>query len=389
MCPRFDSERWQYRKRVAHYESCAYFFNHYTLFQISPIPCRVFLQKGFVIHRLLLSMNLRATLANMEIPPPDGHINNRNLQEALNYETLISCSGKSDSTIEPLFDQLGASLNLSIPLLAQPNTYAALIGKPVSQLLETYYNNQARFLRLSVGDHVIKRGDAHYPQYAAEVPYSPRFMYARGDISLLSRTIICVVGTRNPSDEGKQYARESTKAIGLSHGVVASGLALGIDGVAHLTSLAENIPTIAVIGTSLVDNYPSEHAGLQRQIGEKGLVLSRFAPSVTTQKWFFLLRNRLMSSLSVATVLVEDRDGGGAVKQAGYALEQGRTVILYKHTVENRSILWPRRLVSNTATVVVRKPSEIHALLQKTARKPTGHQVDKTPNLQFSLFDTH
>jgi DNA processing protein len=324
----------------------------------------------------------------MEIPPPDGHINNRNLQEALNYETLISCSGKSDSTIEPLFDQLGGSLNLSIPLLAQPNTYAALIGKPVSQLLEAYYHTQARFLRLSSDDFVIKRGDVHYPHYAAVVPYSPRFLYARGDVSLLSHSIVCVVGTRNPSDEGKQYARESTKAIGTAHGVVASGLALGIDGVAHLTSLAENIPTMAVIGTSLLDNYPSEHAGLQRRIGEKGLLLSRFAPSASTQKWFFLLRNRLMSSLSIASVLVEDRDGGGAVKQAGFALEQGRTVILYKHTVENRSILWPRRLISSPTTVVIRKPNEIPGLLAKTIKASTNRSIEKAPDIQFSLFES-
>ncbi len=310
----------------------------------------------------------------------------RNLQEALNYETLISCSGKGDASIEPLVDQLGGSLDLSIPLLAQPNTYAALIGKPVSKLLEAYYHNQARFLRLSIDDHVVKRGDAHYPPYAAVVPYSPRFMYARGDISLLSRSIVCVVGTRNPSDEGKQYARESTKAIGLAHGVVASGLALGIDGVAHLTSLAENIPTMAVIGTSLVDNYPHEHAGLQHRIGEKGLVLSRFAPSAPTQKWFFLLRNRLMSSLSTASVLVEDRDGGGAVKQAGFALEQGRTVIIYKHTVENRSILWPRRLVSNPNTVVIRKPSELPTLLAKNTQVSSRSRVEKAPDIQFSLF---
>jgi DNA processing protein len=322
----------------------------------------------------------------MEIPPPDGHINNRYLQEALNYETLISCSGKGDSSIEPLVDKLGGSLDLSIPLLAQPNTYAALIGKPVSQLLEAYYHTQARFLRLSTDDLVIKRGDAHYPPSAAVVPYSPRFIYARGDISLLSGSIVCVVGTRNPSDEGKQYARESTKAIGTAHGVVASGLALGIDGVAHLTALAENIPTMAVIGTSLVDNYPPEHAGLQKRIGEKGLVLSRFAPSAPTQKWFFLLRNRLMSSLSTTPVLVEDRDGGGAVKQAGFALEQGRTVILYKHTVENRSILWPRRLIANPSTIVIRKPSEIPALLAKTTQASTRSRVEKAPDIQFSLF---
>ena len=323
----------------------------------------------------------------MEIQRTDGLFAppSRNFQEALNYEALIYASGKGEATIEPLFDQLGQSLDLSIPLPAHPHTYADAIGMPPSILLEGYYHAHARFQRLATADVIIKRGDPMFPQAAAVVAHAPRFLYIRGDLSLLPRRMVCVVGTRNPSDEGKQFARESTLAIGAAGLVVISGLALGIDGVAHLTALAQGIPTVAVIGTSLIESYPSEHANLQSRISEEGLVVSRFSPVAKTQKWFFLLRNRLMSSLSIASVLVEDRDGGGAVKHAQYALEQQRTVFLFKHTVENRCILWPRKLAADPMTVVISKPAEIPKLLG-IHPLPPKLKVGKEDKNQLSLF---
>ncbi|PKL10847.1 MAG: DNA-processing protein DprA [Spirochaetae bacterium HGW-Spirochaetae-8] len=309
----------------------------------------------------------------------------RNFQEALNYEALIYTSGKGEATIEPLFDKLGQCLDLSVPLPSHPHTYADAIGVPPSILLEGYYHAHARFQRLSTTDVVIKRGDPLFPQAAAVVAHAPRFLYVRGDLSLLSRRLVCVVGTRNPSDEGKQFARESSLALGAAGLVVISGLALGIDGVAHLTALAQGFPTVAVIGTSLIESYPPEHASLQSRICAEGLVVTRFSPVAKTQKWFFLLRNQLMSSLSIASVLVEDRDGGGAVKQAQYALAQQRTVLLFKHTLENRSILWPRRLAADPLTVVVGKPAEIPKLLGIHPQPPKPNAVKEDKN-QLSLF---
>jgi DNA processing protein len=309
----------------------------------------------------------------------------RNFQEALNYEALIYASGKGEATIEPLFDQLGHTLDLSVPLPAHPHTYADLIGLPPSLVLEGYYHAHAWFQRLATSDFIIKKSDSLFPQAAAIIAHAPRFIYARGNLSLLSRRMVCVVGTRNPSDEGKRFAREATQAIGEAGLVVISGLALGIDGVAHLTALAQGFPTVAVIGTSLIESYPPEHASLQSRIAAEGLVVTRFSPVAKTQKWFFLLRNRLMSSLSIASVIVEDRDGGGAVKHAQYALEQQRTVLLFKHTLENRSILWPRKIAADPLTVIIRKPAEIPNLLGLHPQPPKL-KVSKEDKNQLSLF---
>lgn len=313
----------------------------------------------------------------------------RNIREAINFETLIACSGHSESTVEPLFESLSERIPLADPLSLHPNAYAEVIGRAAAEVMDTYLRVKARFLRLDDSDVVLKRSDDLYPVQAAGIPGSPRFLYLRGNIGLLDRRCVCVVGTRNPSDEGKRYARESARSLGDKGTVVISGLALGIDGVAHLTALASGFPTIAVIGTPLIESYPAEHRRLQQIIGERGLLVSRFAPSAQTQKWFFLLRNRLMSSLSEASVVVEDRDGGGAVKQAQYALKQGRRVVLFRHVWENRSLLWPRRLALKPGVLVVNRPEHIHARLFPGSGRSEPIPAETAGAKQFSLFDLY
>lgn len=311
----------------------------------------------------------------------------RNIQEAMNYETLVACTKRSESFVEPLFESIGEIVPLSDSLTLHPNTYADAAHVDAREMLEVHSFVKARFFRLEHTDHVIKRGDLLYPESVAVVQDSPRFLYVRGDVSLLTRKCVCVIGTRNPSNEGKQYAKNTVAALATHDVVIVSGLALGIDGIAHISALASKTPTIAVLGTPLIDSYPPQHRDLQRIIGERGLLVTRFSPAMQTQKWHFLLRNRLMSSLAVASVVVEDRDGGGAVKQASYALEQKRRVVIFQHMVDNRSLLWPRRLSLKPGVMIVKRPDYIHARLFAKPRI-TEQTVEQTPiPAQLSLFD--
>jgi DNA processing protein len=311
----------------------------------------------------------------------------RNIQEAINFETLLACTRRSQSFVEPLFDRIGEVVPLKDPMTLHPNTYSEAIGIDTREMLDTHSFVKSRFFRLDHTDFVIKRGDRLYPQHAADVQDSPRFLYGRGNIELLGEKCVCIVGTRNPSNEGKEYAKKTVETLG-SHGVViVSGLALGIDGIAHISALATKTPTVAVLGTPLIDVYPPEHRNLQKVIAEHGLVITRFSPAVQTQKWHFLLRNRLMSSLAVGSVVVEDRDGGGAVKQAIYALEQQRRVVIFQHVLDNRSLLWPRRLSLKPGVMVVKRPEYIHARLFAKPRADVEDPSKVAVPAQLSLFD--
>jgi len=311
----------------------------------------------------------------------------RNIQEAINYETLVCATRRAESYVEPLFEEVGTVIPMMNPMTVHPNTYADAFGLDPRELLEVHSRVKAQFLRLEASDLVLKRGDDAYPDWVAEVRGSPRFLYTRGDISLLDRKCVCVVGTRSPSTEGKEYTKQTVQAL-ISHNVViVSGLALGIDGIAHISTLALGGQTVAVIGTPLTEVYPAEHRDLQRMIGERGLVITRFSPATQTQKWHFLVRNQLMSSLGSGSVVIEDRDGGGAVKQAHYALEQDRCVVLFQHVVDNRSLLWPRRFSLKSGVLVVKKAEHIHARLFSKARTPSRPTDEKRAPDQLSLFD--
>lgn len=312
----------------------------------------------------------------------------RNIHEATNLETLVMAMRKSETAIEALLERIGEQLPLSDPMTLHPNTYAEFSGITVSDLLEIHSFVKARFLRLEFSDIVLKRGDELYPAHVAAMEQSPRFLYLRGDLSLLQHKCVSVVGTRNPSDEGKRYAKETVLALAGHQVVIVSGLALGIDGMAHITALASRTPTIAVLGTPLTDCYPTEHRKLQQAIADRGLLVSRFSPATQTQKWHFLLRNQLMSALSTGSVVIEDRDGGGAVKQAVYALEQRRKVVFFHHVLENRSLLWPRRLSLKPGVLVLKRPEHIHARLFSAATPVPPPQIEEPMPQQLTLFES-
>ena len=279
--------------------------------------------------------------------------------EAMNYETLIQALKGSDQTVGPIFDSLASRIDITEPLPVHLGLYAQTCGLPDYMISEAYYQVRACFERMEPQDIVIGRNDQDWPSRIDDFPQMPRYLYLRGDASLLTKPSVSVIGTRSPSAQGKQYASDTAEELGGKGFVVASGLALGIDGVAHLSALKNDAPTMAVIGTPLYQVYPSVHAPLQKLIGQHGLVVSRFSPATETQKWFFLLRNRLMSALSLGSVVVEDRDGGGAVRQAGFALEQKKYLFIYQHVLDNKAWLWPRQLADKPRVFIVKKPADI------------------------------
>jgi DNA processing protein len=129
-------------------------------------------------------------------------------------------------------------------------------------------------------------------------------------------------------------------------------LAKGIDVTAHSEALKNGYNTIAVIGTNLNQYYPAANKEVQLMIEKKGLVVSQFSPANKTQRWFFPMRNGVMSGLSLATVVMEAGETSGALKQADYALKQGREVLIPQSALKMESISWPEKYVKKGAKVV-------------------------------------
>ncbi len=307
--------------------------------------------------------------------------------QALNYEALVRASKNSEAKAREAFAKALVSLDTAQPLLLHLGEYASLLGVAEDLLSKAYYACRPDFEAMDSSVQILGWDDPLWPKQVNSFAYCPRFLYVQGNAALLGQPSLSVIGTRSPSLEGKKKAAETAYAIGKRSYVVASGLALGIDGVAHKTALEHGFPTIAVLGTPLASCYPPEHAHLQQEVAKRGALVSRFAPSSPTQKWFFLLRNRLMSALSLASVVVEDRDGGGAVRQAAFALEQKKYLFFYQSSLDNHSFLWPREFANRPRVFVVKQAGDVPRVLEKAekSRQQVGKVVQKSVQLDLGL----
>ena len=177
-----------------------------------------------------------------------------------------------------------------------------------------------------IGAQLICWGSRNYPASLTEIPDAPPLMWAVGDISLLSRPMVALVGARNASSLGLRMAGRLAKDLTRDGYVVVSGLARGIDTAAHEAALAHG-QTIAIMPGGVDQIYPSENTHLSKEIAENGLRLSEQPIGLSPQARHFPLRNRIISGLSQAVVVVEAAAKSGTMITARNALDQGRDVL--------------------------------------------------------------
>ncbi|MBU4022920.1 DNA-processing protein DprA [Patescibacteria group bacterium] len=171
--------------------------------------------------------------------------------------------------------------------------------------------------------------DQNFPMPLAQIPNSPGALYYKGDLTLGNSPIIGIVGTRRCSDYGRQAAIEITSGLTRAGFIIVSGLARGIDTIAHKTALENNGKTIAFIGTGLNKKniYPQENLGLAEKIVEQGgAIISELKPDTPGFKSNFLRRNRLISGLSSAILVIEAKNRSGALNTAYHAFRQKKKV---------------------------------------------------------------
>ncbi|TIN70900.1 MAG: DNA-processing protein DprA [Mesorhizobium sp.] len=169
--------------------------------------------------------------------------------------------------------------------------------------------------------------------------------YYVGDLSLLMRPCVAIVGTRQVSEKGR--ARTSRLARGLVDAgvVVVSGLAYGVDTIAHRTAIESGGKTIAVIGTPLDKASPSENAELQEEIYKNHLLISQFPIGQKTSRASFPQRNKLMATLTDATAVMEASDTSGTLHQAAECTRLGRWLFIARSVVDDEMLTWPEKFL--------------------------------------------
>jgi DNA processing protein len=184
-------------------------------------------------------------------------------------------------------------------------------------------------------------------------------LYYSGNLSLLKRPCVAIVGTRQISEDGIRRTRRLTRELVEAGVVIVSGLAAGVDSVAHTTAIECAGDTIAVIGTPLSKAYPAENARLQETIYREHLLISQFAPGTKTFKSSFPQRNRLMAVMTDATVVTEASDTSGTLHQAAECTNLRRWLFIAKSVVDDPSLTWPAKFLKYDTCVPLERVSQV------------------------------
>lgn len=188
-----------------------------------------------------------------------------------------------------------------------------------------------------------------------ELKNSPEELFHEGDFSLLYQgQRVAVVGSRKVSPEGKIRAEFITKKLVEKGITVVSGLAQGVDTVAHFTAIKNQGKTISVLGTPIDKVYPKENKDLLDTIKKEHLAISQFPVNYPSKPSNFPIRNRTMALISDATIIIEASEKSGTRHQGWEALRLGRTVLILENITKNKALTWPSEMIEYGAHILNR-----------------------------------
>jgi DNA processing protein len=255
---------------------------------------------------------------------------------------------------------------------------AGLSQKLVDQLVQL--RSQVDLTRIwkhiqAQGINVLTWDDEDYPRRLKEIDQPPPVLYLRGALQLEDEWAVAIVGTRRLTAYGRQVTEEVAAALARNGVTVVSGLARGVDAVAHQTAVKQGGRTLAVLGSGVDRVYPPEHARLAEQIAQQGALISDYAPGTPPEGPNFPPRNRIISGLSLAVVVTEAGLDSGALITATFAAEQGRDVFAVPGSILAPQSQGANRLIQDGARPLL-SPQDVLETLDLS--KVTEQRVART-----------
>ncbi|MGD2118156.1 MAG: DNA-processing protein DprA [Chromatiales bacterium] len=302
---------------------------------------------------------------------------------AHDWLTLLRAPGVGNHSLLALFEQAPDIKQLDdllhLPGESLPDKLRHALLHPDEQQIE----NDLQWLSHEQ-NHLVSIFDNNYPELLKSIDDAPVALFASGDIELLHQPQIAIVGSRNPSRGGSDNAFAFARHLAASGFTITSGLAAGIDASAHRGALAAPGTTIAVTATGLDRVYPAQHRELAHQIADSGLLVSEFPPGTPPRAGHFPRRNRLISGLSLGTLIVEAAIQSGSLITARLASEQGREVFAIPGSIHNPLSKGCHRLIKQgaklveTAQDIVDELKYLIALLPDATIQPQSAQASST-----------
>ncbi len=200
---------------------------------------------------------------------------------------------------------------------------------------------------------IITIEDNEYPEILTQIYSPPIVLYVKGDVNVLNKPCVSIVGTRTPTDLGIKNAKELAKELSRYDITIVSGFARGIDSAAHESTIQAGGKTAAVLGCGIDINYPARNAELKKSVIENGCIITEYALGVSPRKQNFPQRNRIIAGLSRACVMVEGAVDSGALITSNLAFEMNRNVFAFPGHIENDKYGGTNKLIKkNVASLI-------------------------------------
>lgn len=297
--------------------------------------------------------------------------------KVLVYLSRLEISNKKmESVIENVED-------FSFPSIFKDNHFVEILSKDeyhrfLTEFDSTEFENSLKNMR-SAGIKILTVFSDDYPKKLIDLPDRPVVLYAKGDLSLLDRPCIAVVGTRTPSTYGKLTTEKLVGELASAGFVIVSGLCYGVDEIAHRKTLEVGGKTIAVVGSGFNNIYPSTNTALSKEIEKNGLLLSEYTPSFVAKRYTFPLRNRIVAGLSKGVLITEAALKSGTVHTKEYALEYGKDVFAVPGNINSPKSELPNHLIKTAQAECVTCSEDVIEFygMQKAAKQ------NKVINLSF------
>jgi len=296
-------------------------------------------------------------------------------QYAVAWLTLLAMPGLGPVRLQALLDSLGSAP----AILHAPDQAWRAAGLPPSVIAGRHSADQARveaaiaWLEADPRHHLVALDDPDYPPLLKELRDAPPVLFAVGDVSLLDQPQLAMVGSRHPTTGGREHARAFSQHLSRCGIIITSGIAQGVDAEAHVGALRAGGPTIAVMGTGPDIVYPRAHRQLAADIVDRGgLLLSEYLPGTGPQRENFPRRNRIISGLSLGTLVVEASVKSGSLITARLASEQGREVFAIPGSIHNPLTRGCHRLIRDGAKLV----ETADDILEELSHKLRGYLVE-------------
>ncbi len=237
-----------------------------------------------------------------------------------------------------------------------------------------------------INARIITYWDDSYPKILRNIYFPPLILYTIGNLQESDLHNIAIVGTRKPTDYGKSTAAKFAKELAEQNVTIVSGLARGIDSIAHRSAIKAGGKTIAVIGSGLDVVYPPENRALFNDITQHGAVISEFELGTKPDAQNFPRRNRIISGISLGTLVVESKKNGGAMQTANYAMDQNREVFAIPGNLTIPESEGTNILIQRNEAKLVINPDDILLELNLKIQPIVGKNIPK-PKIDLSLFE--